>query len=92
MICGAISQYNATAPVQGPANYLSLLVNRARMEGMVFDYADRYPQAIAELAGYLKSGLLEEPRRRRRRARHLPRDAASFSTERTSASSCPGGD
>jgi NADPH-dependent curcumin reductase CurA len=35
--------------VQGPKNYLSLLVNRARMEGMVvFDYADRYPQAMAE--------------------------------------------
>ncbi|MFM7507823.1 MAG: NADP-dependent oxidoreductase, partial [Rubrivivax sp.] len=40
-------------------NYLSLLVNRARMEGMVvFDYAERYPQAVAELAGYLKDGRL----------------------------------
>ena len=44
IICGAISQYNNTTPVQGPRNYLSLLVNRARMQGMVvFDYADRYP-------------------------------------------------
>ena len=43
MICGAISQYNNTTPVKGPANYLSLLVNRASMTGMVvFDYADRY--------------------------------------------------
>ncbi|MBK7061989.1 MAG: NADP-dependent oxidoreductase [Rubrivivax sp.] len=59
VICGAISQYNATSAVQGPKNYLSLLVNRARMEGMVvFDYADRYPQAIAELAGYLKDGRM----------------------------------
>jgi NADPH-dependent curcumin reductase CurA len=59
VVCGAISQYNNTAPVQGPKNYLSLLVNRARMEGMVvFDYADRYPQAVAELAGYLKDGRL----------------------------------
>jgi NADPH-dependent curcumin reductase CurA len=42
VICGAISQYNATAKVAGPANYLSLLVNRARMEGMVvFDFATR---------------------------------------------------
>ena len=39
---------------------MSLLVNRARMEGMVvFDYADRYPQAIAELAGYLKDGRMK---------------------------------
>ncbi|MES2978195.1 MAG: NADP-dependent oxidoreductase [Pseudomonadota bacterium] len=60
IICGAISQYNNTTPVKGPANYLSLLVNRARMEGIVvFDYADRYPIAIAELAGYLKDGRMK---------------------------------
>jgi NADPH-dependent curcumin reductase CurA len=59
VICGAISQYNNTAPVQGPKNYLSLLVHRARMEGMVvFDYADRYHLAVAELAGYLKDGRM----------------------------------
>ena len=60
IICGAISQYNNTAPVQGPKNYLSLLVNRARMEGIVvFDYADRYPIAVAEMAGYLKDGRMK---------------------------------
>ena len=59
IICGAISQYNATSAVQGPKNYLSLLVNRARMEGIVvFDYADRYHLAIAEMAGYLKDGRM----------------------------------
>ena len=59
IICGAISQYNNTTPVQGPKNYLSLLVNRARMEGIVvFDYAARYPQAIAEMAAYLKDGRM----------------------------------
>jgi NADPH-dependent curcumin reductase len=60
IICGAISQYNNTTPVQGPKNYLSLLVNRARMEGIVvFDYADRYPQAVAEMALYLKDGRMK---------------------------------
>ena len=60
IICGAISQYNNTAPVQGPKNYLSLLVNRARMEGIVvFDYADRYHLAVAEMAGYLKEGRMK---------------------------------
>ncbi len=60
IICGAISQYNNTTPVQGPKNYLSLLVNRARMEGIVvFDYAPRYPLAIAEMAGYIKDGRMK---------------------------------
>ncbi|HEY1102527.1 MAG TPA: NADP-dependent oxidoreductase, partial [Burkholderiaceae bacterium] len=60
IICGAISQYNATTAVQGPKNYLSLLVNRARMEGIVvFDYADRYHLAVVELAGYLKDGRMK---------------------------------
>ena len=60
IICGAISQYNNTTPVKGPANYLSLLVNRARMEGIVvFDYADRYHLGVAELSGYLKAGKMK---------------------------------
>lgn len=59
VICGAISQYNNTTPVQGPKNYLSLLVNRARMEGIVvFDYAERYHLAVTEMAGYLKDGRM----------------------------------
>jgi len=57
VICGAISQYNNTTKVAGPANYLSLLVNRARMEGMVvFDYAPRYPEAVARLGQWLREG------------------------------------
>ncbi|WP_284619741.1 NADP-dependent oxidoreductase [Aquabacterium humicola] len=61
VICGAISQYNNEGGVmQGPKNYLSLLVNRARMQGMVvFDYADRFGLAIAEMAGYLKDGRMK---------------------------------
>jgi NADPH-dependent curcumin reductase CurA len=62
IICGAISQYNNanSMPGAGPRNYLSLLVNRARMEGIVvFDYADRYHIAIAELSGYLKDGRMK---------------------------------
>jgi NADPH-dependent curcumin reductase CurA len=59
IICGAISQYNATDRVAGPANYLSLLVHRASMTGMVvFDYAARFPDAIAEMAGWMAAGKL----------------------------------
>ncbi|OFA04315.1 NADP-dependent oxidoreductase [Duganella sp. HH101] len=60
VICGAISQYNNTTPVKGPANYLSLLVNRARMEGIVvFDYADRYHLGVAALGKWMKEGKVK---------------------------------
>lgn len=60
VICGAISQYNNTTPIQGPKNYLSLLVNRARMEGIVvFDWAPRYSEAVAALAGWMREGRLK---------------------------------
>jgi NADPH-dependent curcumin reductase CurA len=60
VICGAISQYNNTTPVKGPANYLSLLFNRARMEGfVVMDYAPRFAEAGQEMAGWLAQGKLK---------------------------------
>ena len=60
VVCGAISQYHSSDGVVGPKNYLSLLVNRARMEGMVvFDYAPRYHEAIAEMAQYIASGKMK---------------------------------
>jgi hypothetical protein len=59
VICGAISQYNNTTALQGPANYLSLLVNHASMTGFVMsDYLDRYGEAVQEMAGWLASGKL----------------------------------
>jgi hypothetical protein len=58
-LCGAISTYNATEPAPGPAHYMSLLVNRASMTGfVVFDYEDRYPEAIADLSARLRDGSL----------------------------------
>ena len=60
IICGAISQYNNTTPVKGPANYMSLLVNRARMEGIVvFDYADRYHVGMAEMSKWMNEGTFK---------------------------------
>lgn len=59
VICGAISQYNNKEAIKGPANYLSLLVNRARMEGfVVMDYAAQFAAAGQEMAGWLASGQL----------------------------------
>ncbi len=60
VICGAISQYNNTGDVQGPKNYLSLLVNRARMQGIiVFDWADRYGEGVRDLAQWMQQGKLK---------------------------------
>ena len=57
VVCGAVSQYNNTTPVKGPSNYMMLLVARARMQGMVvFDYADRFPAAIKDIAQWMKEG------------------------------------
>jgi hypothetical protein len=59
-LCGAISQYNATEGMRGPANYMSLLVNRGTMTGfLVFDFADRYAEAAAEMAGWMREGRLK---------------------------------
>jgi NADPH-dependent curcumin reductase CurA len=59
VICGAISQYNATGAVRGPSNYMALLVKHASMTGFVMsDYLDRYAEAVTEMAGWLASGKL----------------------------------
>jgi NADPH-dependent curcumin reductase CurA len=59
VICGAISQYNNLDSVKGPSNYMSLLVNRARMEGfVVIDYMSRAPEAVSEMAGWIAEGKL----------------------------------
>ena len=59
VICGAISQYNNTTAVKGPSNYLTLLVNRARMEGIVvFDNVANYSKAAAEMANWIAEGKL----------------------------------
>ena len=60
IICGAISQYNNTEPVKGPSNYLSLLANRARMEGIVvFDYAPRFKEGAMQLGKWMAEGKLK---------------------------------
>ena len=60
VICGAISQYNSTTPVKGPANYLALLVQRATMTGIVVsDYYDRAGEAAMVMAGWIQSGKLK---------------------------------
>ena len=58
--CGLICQYNATEEVAGPCNYPMILMRRLRVEGfIVLDYADRYPEAIAELSQWMAAGKIK---------------------------------
>ena len=58
VLSGGLSQYNADE-TRGPSNYLQLLGARASMIGFLTpDYAGRYPQARAKLAGWLRDGRL----------------------------------
>ena len=60
IICGAISQYNATIPPKGPSNYLSLLVNHGTMTGFVVgDYISRWGEGLRDLAGWMAEGKLK---------------------------------
>jgi NADPH-dependent curcumin reductase CurA len=60
VICGAISQYNAEGGMQGPKNYMMLLVRRARMQGfLVFDYVKQYGDALQEMAAWRNEGTLK---------------------------------
>jgi NADPH-dependent curcumin reductase len=59
VVCGLIAEYSATEPY-GYKNLRSVLVNRIRMQGMIFlDWKDRYGQALDGLSGYLAEGKLK---------------------------------
>jgi NADPH-dependent curcumin reductase CurA len=60
VICGAISQYISTEGPYKLKNYLSLLINRAKMEGfIVFDYRKRYPEAYREISKWMTEDKLK---------------------------------
>ena len=59
--CGVVSQYDTTNPGPGPRGIPGLLIgSRVRMEGfLVFDYADRYDEALAKMRGWVDAGELK---------------------------------
>jgi NADPH-dependent curcumin reductase CurA len=60
VLCGAIANYNSDGLPPGPANYLSLLIRRGRMEGfIILDYVERFPEGQAEMAGWLAAGKIK---------------------------------
>jgi hypothetical protein len=59
VLCGLISQYNATQPVPGPYYFGNLLTRRARVEGfIVLDYAPRFQEAVRDLSQWYAEGKL----------------------------------
>ena len=59
-ICGLISQYNLTEPELAPRNERFVLVNRVRIQGfIVFDFAARYRDGLAQLTEWVRQGKLK---------------------------------
>tara|TARA_B110000196_G_scaffold86116_1_gene74607 strand:+ start:89 stop:1117 length:1029 start_codon:yes stop_codon:yes gene_type:complete len=59
VICGAISGYNEEVQPPGPSNYISLIIQRAKMEGfIVLDYANQFKEAVEELSTWVKEGKI----------------------------------
>lgn len=57
--CGAISVYNNTSLPKGISVQTFLVRNSALMQGfIIFDYSDKYPDAIKRLAQWLEEGKL----------------------------------
>jgi NADPH-dependent curcumin reductase len=60
VLCGGISQYNNTGAHVGPANYMSLISQRARMEGfVVIDYLHRAAEAFAAIGAWAAAGKIK---------------------------------
>jgi hypothetical protein len=59
-VCGLISAYNATELPAGPKNIRCVLTQRLKMQGLiVFDWANRIPEAMAQLGAWHKEGKLK---------------------------------
>jgi NADPH-dependent curcumin reductase CurA len=59
VVCGTISDYNSTEPYR-VKNMRAVLVNRLRLQGMiVYDWKDRYGEALKALGGYFAEGKLK---------------------------------
>ncbi len=59
-VCGLISAYNATSVPEGPKNLRCVLTQRLTMRGLiVFDWANRIPEAIKDLGAWHADGKLK---------------------------------
>lgn len=58
-LCGQIPQYNLAKPEPGPP-LVHLLVKQAMVQGfLVFQFADRYHEGVAQMARWIREGKLK---------------------------------
>jgi len=61
VLCGLISQYNASEPAPGPYNFANVLMKRARIEGfIVIDFLDRFGEFALQMAQWLIEGKVKD--------------------------------
>jgi NADPH-dependent curcumin reductase CurA len=60
VLCGLISQYNATEPVPGPVNFSQILVKRLTLQGFVLgDHFDKLSRFTPEMSTWIKEGKIK---------------------------------
>lgn len=73
VVCGLISQYNATEPPPGPRNLAQLISKRFRIEGMlVGDHEDLHDAFIATVKPWVESGEITYRETVREGLEHAP--------------------
>ncbi len=59
VLCGMISQYNATTPPPGPS-LTNILMKRARIEGfIILDYFPRFGEFVADMSKWVAEGKIK---------------------------------
>jgi NADPH-dependent curcumin reductase CurA len=60
VICGLISQYNATAPVPGPSNFAAVISKRLKIQGfLAIDYSSKVKEMVSTFTQWHSSGQLK---------------------------------
>jgi NADPH-dependent curcumin reductase CurA len=60
VVCGMISQYNATALPSGPSNFIYILARRLRVEGfIVMDHWDHYGEFVGQMEKWIAQGKVK---------------------------------
>ena len=60
VLCGAISQYNATGPLDALRNVIFAVPRRLRIQGFIyFDYRDKWPAMLEDMAAWRADGSLK---------------------------------